>query len=143
MKKLILIPLLALFTSCAVLENSFNLDKAPQLINKVVPSAVTIGVKKQPKSEPYLRALVTVLNTFALGMDLSPKALEQAIKTANINELETVEALAVQTSVIALYNAYFGAIVTNKIAENKQLVDIISALSTAIEKGLAGFSPQK
>ena len=66
MKKLILIPLLAMFASCAVLENSFSLDKAPQLINKVVPSAVTIGVKKQPKSEPYLRALVTQQSTTTL-----------------------------------------------------------------------------
>lgn len=122
--------------SCASLENKFDVSKAPQLINNVVPSAVKIGVKKQPKSEPYLRALVTVVNTFALGEDLTPEAFEQAIKSAKIKELETPEANAVVVSVVALYKAYYGASVEAKIAENTVLVDVLKALSKSIEKGL-------
>jgi hypothetical protein len=129
---------LAVFSlsSCASLENKFDLTKAPQLINNVVPSAVKIGVKKQPKTEPYLRALVTVIDTFALGEDLTPEALEQAIKTAKIDELETPEANAVVVAVVALYKAYYGASVESKIAENTVLVEVLKSLSKSIVKGL-------
>jgi hypothetical protein len=136
MKKILLLISTMFLMSCASLEQSFNLQKAPQLINGVVPSAVQIGVRKQPKSEPYLRALVTIVNGFALGEDLTPEALEQAIKAAKVKELETPEALAVANSVVSLYKAYYDAAVTKKVAEVENLAPILKALTTAIEKGL-------
>jgi len=140
MKNLITLSLIGLIclslVNCATFKEEFKLEKAPQLINAVVPSAVKIGVAKQPKSEPYLSALVTVINGFALGQELTPKALEQAIKAAKIKELETPEALAVTQSVVALYKAYYDSAVTKQIAEVKHLVPILEALSDAITKGL-------
>jgi len=136
MKYVLLLTAMLSLASCASLESTFTLEKAPKLINTVVPSAVKIGVAKQPKAEPYLRSLVTIIDGFALGKDLTPEALEAAIKSAKVKELETPEALAVANSVVALYKAYYDSAVTQKIAEVKHLTPILEALSNAITKGL-------
>jgi hypothetical protein len=136
MKNILIFTSILFFASCATLENTFTLEKAPKLINSVVPSAVKMGVAKQPKAEPYLRSLVTIIDGFALGKDLTPEALEAAIKSAKVKELETPEALAVANSVVALYKAYYDSAVTQKIAEVEHLVPILEALSSAISKGL-------
>lgn len=136
MNKFLTLLIFAFLTSCSTIQDNFNLSKVPQTINAVVPTMVEIGVNKQPKARPYLRSLVIVIDTFALGQELTPAALEQTIKTAKIKELETPEALGVARSVVALYKAYYDAAVTQKIADTKNLAPILSALSSSITKGL-------
>jgi len=137
MKKIILIIMAMLtMTSCETFQENFKIEKAPKLINAVVPSAVKIGVKKQPKSAKYLQALVVMLDSFALGEDLSPENLEKVIKTADVKELETPEALSVVSSVVALYKAYYEDAITDKINSIDNLRDILEALSKSISKGL-------
>jgi len=142
MRKYIYLSILAItlgFSSCSVFENinmSSNLKKAPALIESVIPTAVRYGIDRQPKSKPYLVALATVIDGFALGKDLSPVALRQAIKTLKVKELETPEALAVVDSVVNLYKVFFDAAVVDKIATVENLTPILNALSKAIVKGL-------
>lgn len=122
--------------ACATIQEQLTLAKAPQLINSIVPSAVKIGIAKEPRAIPYLRALSTVIKGFALGQDLTPEALEQAIKSAKVDELQTPEAIAVVTSVVGLYKAYYGSYVEQKIADKQELVAVLNALVKAIDNNL-------
>lgn len=124
-------------SSCATIEQNLKVENAPKLINSVIPSVVKIGVKKQPKTEQYLVALVTIIDGFALGEDLTPEQLETLIKTAKIKELETPEAVAVVTSVNALYKAYYDAALVDKVNGVEHLKPILKAISDSIKKGLA------
>jgi len=132
MTKYLILLTCILLTSCSTI----NYNKAPQTINAVVPTMVELGVQKQPKIKPYLRSLVVVIDTFALGQELTPLALEQTIKVAKIKELETPEAITVARSIVALYKAYYDEAVTKKIADIEHLVPILTALSAAITEGL-------
>lgn len=112
------------------------LTNAPVVISVVGPVAVSKGVEKEPKAAPYLKDLVVVINSFALGQDLSPAALTAAIKTAKVKELQTPEALNVANALVTLYKSYYDTAVTNKIASVENLVPILQAISNAITQGL-------
>ena len=139
MKNLIISILLGaclVLTSCQTPTAKAILSNAPNVINVVGPVAVSKGVTKQPKAAPYLKDLVVVINTFALGSDLSPETLAATIKTAKVKELQTPEALNVANALVALYKAYYDTAVTNKIASVEYLVPILQAISNAITQGL-------
>lgn len=122
--------------SCQTPTAKAILANAPGVISVVGPIAVSKGVEKQPKAAPYLKDLAVVINTFALGSDLSPAALEATIKTAKIKELQTPEALNVANALVVLYKSYYDTAVTNKIASVENLVPILQAISKAITDGL-------
>ena len=137
--KTILIALLSLCmvsASCTAVK-SIDLSKAPQTISSVVPFYVKFGVEKAQKAGPYLAALATVINTFALGQDLSPEALQTAIATAKIKELQTPIAKDIETMALGLYKTYYSDAVTQKVATVENLAPILKALADAINKGLA------
>lgn len=136
MKYLSILIAALMLSSCSTLEENLKIEKAPKVIDNVVPSLVKIGVAKQPKSVPYLESLVIVIDSFALGEDLSPDELEKVIKSAKIKELETPEALAVVNSVVVLYKAYYDAAVVDKVNSVEHLNNILTSLSKAITKGL-------
>jgi hypothetical protein len=121
-----------IFSSCSFFKN----PSTPDVISVVVTPVVTLGVQKDPGIKPYLAAVASAINTFALGQDLSPAALSQAIETAKIKELETPEALAVATSVINLYKTYYNTAVANKLNSVPNLVPVLTAFSNAITSGL-------
>ncbi len=123
-------------TSCQTPTAKAILANAPGVISVVGPIAVSKGVEKHPKSAPYLNALVVVINTFALGTDLSPEALTATIKSAKIKELQTPETLNVANALVVLYKSYYDTAVTNKIASVENLVPILQAISKAITDGL-------
>lgn len=135
--KRILIALISLYmvTSCTTVKN-IDLSKAPQAISSVVPFSVKFGVKEAPKAAPYLAALATVINTFALGEDLSPEALQTAIATAKIKELQTPIAKDIQIMALSLYKTYYSDAVVQKVATVENLAPILKALADAINKGL-------
>ena len=122
---------------CSTTDKQLLLSETPELITAIVPPAVQVGVKKQPKIAPYLASVATIINTFALGQDLTPDNLAATIATAKIKELETPEALNIANSAIALYKAYYNTAVTNKVASVDNLVPILKALSAAITQGIA------
>ena len=122
--------------SCQTPTAKVILANAPGVISVVGPIAVSKGEEKHPKSAPYLKDLVVVINTFALGTDLSPEALTATIKSAKIKELQTPETLNVANALVVLYKSYYDTAVTNKIASVENLVPILQAISKAITDGL-------
>lgn len=126
-----------LFSSCNTLKSSIDLSKAPSTIKSVVPTAVRFGVSKEPKAAPYLSALATVINTFALGNDLSPAALQQAIAAAKVKELQTPQAQDIATMALVLYKTYYSDALTKKVATVENLAPILAALADSINAGLA------
>ena len=128
--------LITAFTGCSTADKQLLLSETPTLISAIVPPAVQVGVKKQPKIAPYLTSVATVINTFALGQDLTPDTLAATVATAKIKELETPEALNIVNSALALYKAYYNTAVTNKVASVDNLVPILKALSSAITQGI-------
>jgi len=144
MKNLIISLLLGsclVLTGCKTPTAQAILTNAPVIISVTVPPTVSIGVQKQPKAIPYLKDLVTVINTFALGQDLSPDTLAATIKSSKIKELQTPEALNVANALVVLYKTYYNTAVTNKIASVENLVPILQALSNAITQGLPTVTP--
>jgi len=131
----ILLSFSLLIASCTSIKNA-DLSKAPSTISAVVPYSVKYGVNKSPKTAPYLAALATVINGFALGKDLSPEALQQLIATAKIKELQTPIAKNIETMAMELYKTYYSDAVTRKLATVENLVPILKALADAINQGL-------
>ena len=129
---------LILFTNigCSTSDKQLLLSETPTLITAIVPPAVKVGIAKQPKMVPYLTDVALAIDTFALGQDLSPAALQTVIASAKVKELETPEAVNIVNASLALYKAYYNTAVTNKVASVDNLVPILKALSSAITQGI-------
>lgn len=130
---------LCLITQCTTSKEGVNqLDpvKATAVVKATVPSAVRIGISKEPKSERYFLLAATTIDLFAFGNDLAPDALTKALDSIGNEILKTVEARAVVDSVQALYVAFYADIVKQKLDE-RNLIPVLQAMADAIRKGAA------
>lgn len=131
---LVLVTLLSQCTTNTDGTKTFDVNKAVMVVNISVPSAVRLGVSKEPKAAAYLKDLALVIDTFSSAEDLSPKAFLEAISSVSVG-LKTPEALAVIDMVVALYESTYADVLVARLDEAK-LIPFLQAISISIKKGL-------
>jgi len=116
-------------------KKAFDPVRAVTVVNATVPSAVRIGVSKQPAATKYLRDIALTIDTFADGKDFDPKAFTEALSSVKLDLPSSAEALAVIDIVTALYNASYANVVKDNL-DKHELVPLLKAISASIKKGL-------
>lgn len=115
---------------------SFDIVKATNAINAALPPVVRLVVAKYPVARPYLTDAAVVFNLVASGADLSPDALNAALKSFGLTALDNPDVQAAIDSAVALYKAYYGDVVTTQLNKVQYLVPILQSIGGAITAGL-------
>lgn len=129
----------ALLTQCTTTSDGtkvFDPVKATAVVNVTVPSAVRIAVSKEPKSVQYFKLVSATIDLLTLGSsELSPDTLQKALADIGPDVLKTVEAQAAIDAVQALYAAFYADVIAQKLSE-RELINVLRAMSSAIRRGL-------
>jgi len=123
----------------SVTNNVTTLDtnKVVNAINIAVPAAVRIAVAKEPKVAPYLQDVVLAIALATGSGNITPQAIEAAVKSAGVNELKTPEALSAVDAAVAIYQGAYSQQVNAWVNRSADLSVILQALSGAIQRGLS------
>lgn len=124
-------------TSVTNTVNRFDAQKAVNAITISVPAATRLSVARYPQAKPYLLDAVTVIRGLTSSSKLDPASLHAAIATTRIRELQSDDVQAAIDTVAALYKAYYGDVVEQKLNQVDNLVPILNAIADGIETGLA------
>lgn len=138
MRTLLSVILLA-STGCKTTPGAAVFDpvKASNVINITVPSAVRLGVSKEPRATPYLTAVAEAIEVFSKGKVFDVEEFQKLLDDTalGIDALKTPEARAVLDTLSALYTAYYADVVQQKL-DKASLIPVLQAISNSIRKGL-------
>jgi len=111
-------------------------EKVAAVMQQTIASATLIGIQKEPKAAPYLKAASLVLADVSNQQDLSPQALLAALQSANIKELQTIEAQIVVNTVVGLYGAAYADRLHADVQANIYAKTILETLAKGMSQGI-------
>lgn len=106
------------------------------IVSVAVPPAVQIAVGQDTNCIPYLRAAQVAISAAVSGGVYDPVTLDVTLNAISIKELRTTEAQAAVQAGLAVYQAFFGQAVKEKIASSGYGV-VLQAVADGIGEGLA------
>lgn len=137
-KFVIVLVILLLVTGCKTYTTNgeatkvVNSELVVNIINGVVPVAVSVCVDKNPNSSTYLLLTAVVIDGLVGSNVTSVTDIEAALSAFNI---DNADASLVVRSVLSIYRSFAYDAVTAKLEEEEYLV-VLRSLSTAIKAGL-------
>lgn len=124
-------------TQCKTVLDPTNPVNAPNLVNIALPSAVRLGVAKEPKAAKYLESVATLIDTVVnTGKPVTPDELHASINNLGVDELKSAQAKAAIDMVVTFYKGFYADAVTSSLGA-KQVLPLLQAISQSIRKGLA------
>lgn len=135
---------LMMATGCRTVTNAdgsttqqLDPQRTANVIRAIVPPAVKIAEAQKPEVKKYLIDVQVVTCALTSSTNVSPASLKAAVESTGIKEIETPEIEATIQSIYAIYSAYYGDVVAQKLPAQEWCVPVLKAICDGVTEGLS------
>lgn len=131
---------LSLLTGCGTPTtppDPVRIEQVKGVLQQTVASTVLLGIQKDKKSEPYLKAVQEVFCDLAGKKMLSPSELTTALANSSADVFKTVEGQIASNAIIGTYSIYFADRLRADVSERPYVQALMETLCIGINQGIA------